>query len=497
MIIWRTTEPQPNSPALLEQIYNALDCCVTMEVFEAIEPQLNEITSATYEFELALQAPILEMELRGVKIDLKAKEEIYFETLRAHDKVQENLATILEDGLGIFNFNPGSWQQKGPLLYETFGLPPVKQKGKITTNRGALEKLSGYFQVETICRHIITIQELRKKLGFLKTGVDSDGRMRTTYNIGGTDTGRLSSSESAFGGGTNLQNIDPEMRRMFIADKGYKLAYIDLEQAEARAVGALVWNLFQDGTYLDFCESGDLHTNVVKMTWKDLPWTGDLKKDKDLAKQKFYRDFNYRDAAKRLGHASNYRGQPPHISKEVRIPVGLVTEFQREYFRTFPGIQRWHEWVRSKLIKDGWITTFMGRQRWFFGRRWDDETVRSAVAFEPQSAIADYLNRGMLDVWKANCCQLLMQVHDAILIQYPEELEDEVVPRVCRLLEIEVPLLHGKVLKIPTEAMVGWNWGYTTNSKKELVNPDGIVPYHGSDPRKRSQESSFLDRRFS
>ena len=86
--------------------------------------------------------------------------------------------------------------------------------------------------------------------------------------------------------------------------------------------------------------------------------------------------------------------------RKIRIPLPLVSDFQRNYLGTFSGIGKWHGHVRSKLLRDGWITTFMGRQRWFFGRRWDDETVRSAVAFEPQSAIADYLNRGLLAVWR-------------------------------------------------------------------------------------------------
>ena len=320
--------------------------------------------------------------------------------------------------------------------------------------------------------------------------------MRTSFSIAGTDTGRLSSSRSAFYSGTNFQNIDPRLRRMFEADAGYKIGYIDLEQAEARAVGALIWNVFHDGKYLDFCESGDLHTNVAKMTWKNLGWTGDSTHDKLLAKTKFYRDFSYRDASKRVGHASNYFGKPPHISKEVRIPVGLVQEFQRGYFGAFPSISEWHNWVRTQLLKKGFITTFMGRQRWFHGRLWDDTTLRAAIAYEPQSAIADYLNTGLLRVWKSNKVQLLAQIHDAILFQYPEHLENEVIPFVQKTLSIEIPLFHNRSFSIPTEAFVGWNWGYAFNDKKEMVNPDGLVLFSCNDKRSRTKETSLMDRRF-
>lgn len=491
--IWRTDEPEPNSTFAAEQIYNALDCCVTHEVLLALLPQLDEITERTYAFERELQAPILEMMLRGVRVDMRVRQELITLYQTQHDSLQEFLDEILRDGLGIEPINPGSWQQKQYLLYEVLGLPHVRKRGKITTDRSALEKLASYFQAEPICRHIMALQDVRKKLGFLKTGLDPDGRVRTTFNIAGTDTGRLSSYGSCWWTGTNMQNIAPEMRRMFIADSGKKLCYIDLEQAEARFVGAIIWNLFHDGKYLDFCESGDLHTNVARMCWQALLWPGDPKGNKDLAKQRFYRDFSYRDAAKRLGHASNYHGQPPQISREVRIPVGLVQEFQRSYFSEFPTIPDWHGSVRTRLLKQGWLTSVMGRRRWFFGRRWDNDTLNAAIAYDPQSSIADYLDTGLVRVWRdlsADGVELLLQEHDAILFQYPEEREDELVPAVAKRLEIEVPLFYGRSIIIPTEAMVGWNWAYAGQGGK---NPDGLVAF-GNDKRTRSADVALMDR---
>lgn len=500
--IWRTTDPEPMDAFSQESIYNGLDCCVTREVLDELKPQLDENTYRIYDFERELQAPILEMMLRGVKVNMNTRNELtalYEDQLK---QLQASLDEICTEGLGVQTINPGSWQQKQWLLYEVLGLPHQRKRGKITTDRGALERLSSYFQAEPICNHIMALQDVRKKLGFLKTGIGPDRRCYTTFSISGTDTGRLSSYGSCWFDGTNMQNVAPEMRRMFEADEGMKFAYIDLEQAEARKVGAIIWNLFGDGHYLDFCESGDLHTNVTRMTWDYLPWTNDPSANytnKDIAKQKFYREFSYRDAAKRLGHASNYHGQPPQISRETRIPVGLVQQFQLGYFKEFPYIPKWHEHVRTKLLRDGRITSLMGRPRSFFGRRWDNDTLNAAIAYDPQSSIADYLNRGLVAIWNDPWCrahnvQLLLQVHDAVLIQYPEEYESEVIPRVQRLLEITVPLMNGRTLTIPTEAFVGWNWAYAYNDKKELINPDGIIAFTGNDQRRRSAPASFLDR---
>ncbi len=513
-VIYHTaTDAKPLGETMGLWVYNALDVCVTLEVFEAIYPQLNEITEPVYQFALDLQGPILEMTARGIAVDQEQRGRVIrvFEKQLAQLNLQ--LEEILIEGVGLESIK--TWDKKSngykylwnsptqlqELFYERLGINPIRAKGRITVDRKALEKLRGYFYAEPIILHILAIRDLTKKLGVLRTGIDRDGRIRTSLNIAGTDTGRLASYVSSFGTGTNLQNITGELRNVFVADPGMRMAYVDLEQAESRGVGAIVWNLFQDGKYLDYCESGDLHTNVTKMTWPHMAWTGDPDQDKKLAKQLFYREKSYRDASKTLGHGSNYYGKPYTMSQQSHIPQGLVKDFQDAYFTAFPGIPKWHNWVRSKLIRDGFITSFMGRQRWFLGRRWEEETLRAAIAYEPQGAIADYLNRGMHQVWRQSIAgtlpvQLLLQVHDAIVFQYPEHLENEVVPQVMKTLSWEVPLLHGRSLIIPTEAFVGWNWAYAYNDKKELVNPNGLVPYTGSDSRQREAQVSFMDRRF-
>lgn len=500
MRIISTTEPNPpDSDTSRLHVYNGLDCMVTLEVLNVIKPQLDEVTQRVYDFERALQGPVLEMECRGVLVDQNQRFEVSRLFQAQLDQVENSLREILIEGLGV-ELNWNSPQQLGKLFYDIMGIPEVKKRGAQgytrTVGRQALEKLMEYFYAEPIVRHILTIRDLKKKLGVLKTGIDGDGRIRTSYNIAGTDTGRFSSYTSAFGSGTNLQNITGELRSIFTADPGHKLCYIDLERAESQAVGAIIWNLFHDGGYLDACESGNLHVSVCRMCFDGIRWTGDPKADRALAKTPFYRHFDYYDGAKRLGHATNYFGKPPHISKALHIDHALVQEFQRKYFLAFPGIRNWHDWVRNKLLRDGWITTFMGMRRWFFGRRWDEETLRGAIAYEPQSAVAYILNKGMLNVWRAQISgvQLLLQVHDAIVAQYPAEREDDIVPKLQKLLRIEVPLLHNRSLSIPTEAFTGWNWGYA-NTK----NPDGLISFRvGQDGRKRQNDpqAGILDRRL-
>lgn len=784
-------------------IYNLLDVCVTLEVLEAIKPQLTNLGRNKYEFSKALQGPILEMKLRGTLIDEAER----VKAVAAYHKdvalLEGQLMEILIEGLGLDpSFNWRSPAQLKVLLYEHLRLPPIRKrnsKGQLapTVNRDALERLTQYFDAQPIINHILALRDIGKKIGVLETEVDSDGRMRTSYNIAGTNTGRLSSSFSDFGTGTNLQNVEERLRRVFWADPGMKFAYIDLEQAESRLVGAICWNRFHASKYLDACESGDLHTTVVKMTSPQLNWTGDPSMDKDIAEQPYYRQHSYRHMNKVLGHGcltgdhevltregwvsilskpdeimmweennqgkvssyfglvrkwteydyggdlhefegnsmsalmtadhripykadqrtagiktrfaadgpqtfmplgngyvggfitaparliaafqadgsqsesgisfhfnkerkadrlidlcrqygyeckrytnsdgtlklyvktpelsilmshldwpkhpgsylfdwtreslidfidelkywdghqgntsislfstirtdlewyqligrilgiggaiqkpqisgfgstvyslqqnhrqfasgssskwrrikqtgttkvlcptvdthwfyvrrngkifvtgnSNYLGQPNTMEKHTKIPSNVIAEFQGKYFGAFPEIPQWHAWTKQEIKETGRLISLMGRERSFFGRRDDPATIREAVAFDPQGSVADILNTGMLQIWRADICQLLMQIHDAVLIQYPEDKEDEIVPLAIELIKVKVELLYGRTLLIPSDAKVGWNWAnwYKDKLTGATINPDGLKKYKSHDDRTRSRSPS-------
>lgn len=550
MKVWKSVEGSPHSVTEGLWFYNALDCCVTLEVFEYIYPQLDEVTRPTYERALALQAPILEIEMRGIKIDSGEVARVAANLNRDLLTLHEGLSEILIEGVGL-RPDEVSWlkTEKGKkvekfiwnsnarlidLFYTRFGVTPIRKRNTNgvmapTVDRDALEKLRGNFHIEIIVSYILAIRDINKKLGVLRSGVDRDGRMRFSLNIAGTDTGRLSSYSSSTGSGTNLQNITEDLRQIFVADPGKKLAYIDLAQIQSRGVGAICWNLFHDSTYLDFCESGDLHTGVCMMTWRDKDWIASgtsteeilralqnpesYKHNRAIANLQFYRQDSYRQASKKLGHATNFLGKAPQISKQTRIPVDLISEFQRNYLSSFQAIPEWHKWLAARVGREGFITTFTGRRRWFFGRRWDAETVRKAAAYEPQD-VESFINQtGMRQLWNAVMrarlnflrgveagdflgIDILVPVHDAVLIQYDEKREDELIPQIVEALKVPVPLMYGREFLVPHDVAVGWNWAHAYNDKKELVHPDGLVSYSGTDPRTRSTPVSVLDRKF-
>lgn len=477
--------------------YNGLDTCITYEVLEAQLLSLNPRTSATYQFSRDLQGPILEMNMRGILVD----EEIRQLTIDSYRKdilhLSDNLSRLLREGVG-FDFEL-SRTQKNPwpsdaklkdLFYRVMGLPVQRKrntKGEYTetVDRGALEKLEGYFYAEPVIRHILALRDLGKKISFLSTEIDSDGRLRTSFNIAGTTTGRLASSYSDFGTGTNLQNVENRLRRVFVADQGYKFCNIDLEQGDSRGVGAIHWNLFRDATYLDACESGDLHTTVCRGAFTSLPWTGLLREDRAIADGKFYRDFSFRDAGKRLGHGSNYQGQPDKMANATKIPYHNVVEFQTNYLRQFPAFRLWWKWVEDQITTKHKLVTLLGRERLFFGHPKDGETIRAAIAYEPQSITADTIDRGLLALWRANRVQPLLQVHDSILFQFPEEQEDEIVPWALDTIQQRLILAKDRPFVIPGEAKTGWNWADARGHADD--DPDSMMKWKGHNSRKRSR----------
>lgn len=498
MKLIKTQDLTPESIASMDDetkywIYNGLDVCLTAEILDVIKPQLDDTSRQTYGFSKSLQAPVLEMRLRGIRVDANWRRNTisdYEKDLRA---IESNLNRILIEGIGV-TINWNSPTQLKKLLYETMQLPPQKKRNAkgihtLTADRDALEKLETYFNAKPIISHILALRDISKKIGVLRTSIDSDGRMRTSYNIAGTTTGRFSSSLSDFGTGGNLQNLEERLRRPFVADPGYKFAYIDLEQAESRLVGAIEWNLFGDGRYLDACESGDLHTTVCRLAWTELGWTGNIKGDRAVADQPFYRQHSYRHMAKVLGHGTNYNGKPYTMAKHTKLDASLIATFQQKYFTAFPAHQRWHAAVASELQQTGNLTTITGRRRWFFGRRNDDTTVREAIAFGPQGAVGDILNQGMLRVWRLGICHLLLQIHDAILVQYPEHLEDEILPQLTEVIKVPIELNNGRTLIIPSEAQVGWNWAHA-----DKQNPDGLEKYRGHDDRRRTADEPQVGR---
>jgi hypothetical protein len=270
-----------------------------------------------------------------------------------------------------------------------------------------------------------------------------------------------------------------------------KMAYFDAEQGESRVVGAIEWNLFRDARYLDATEGGDLHTNVARLVWPNHLWTGNDKIDRAIAEQPYYRHYDRRFMCKKIGHGSNYGGQPRTLAAQAKVELRLVEEFQPKYFISFPAHLRWHAHVRKELYERGYLISLMGRKRQFWGRRNDDSTLREAIAYDPQGSLADIVNNGMVGVWRSRLGVLLFNDHDALTIQYPERQEDEIIPQLLQALRYPIELADGREFVIPFGCKTGWNKG----NYNDKTNPEGLKTYIPGDERRRTSTVCVLNRR--
>jgi DNA polymerase I-like protein with 3'-5' exonuclease and polymerase domains len=486
-------------------IYNGLDCCVTLEILHELLGQADESAWNTYNFSRSLQGPILEMTMRGFLVDQQARNRVLNSTKHDIKILGDNLTEIIKEGIGL-DLNWRSPAQLKRLFYEILDLKPIRKRNANgimapTVNREALEKLEIYLIAEPICHHLLALRDLDKRRQFLETGIDPDGRLRTSLNIAGTDTGRLSSSLSDMGTGGNLQNVDRELRSICVSDKGKKFANLDLEQADARNVGAICWELFIEkhgaefaGAYLNACESGDLHTNVCRMAWTDKPWTDDPVANRAIADVIAYRQDSFRQLSKKLGHGTNYYGTPATMAKHTKVAVALIKDFQVRYFGGFPCIPEWHNYVRNEIRTSGVLTTLFGRRRMFHGRAYDDTTLRAAIAHSPQSMTGDEINTGIIKLFRANRVELMIQVHDNVVIQYDEDREEEIIPWAMETLRTTLRLKGGRDFTVPVDCKVGWNWADEEYNKDGTVskNAGGLAKWKGKKDNRSRPEYSGL-----
>ena len=296
-------------------------------------------------------------------------------------------------------------------------------------------------------------------------------------------------------GNTNLQNVDRSIRYIFSPDPGMYMVNIDLEQADARNVGAIMWNMFYDkygpefaGSYLDACESADLHTTVCRMAWPDLQWPEDESKWKKYCSSVIlYGQDSYRQIAKKLGHGTNYYGTPPTMARHTHTPVQIIKGFQRNYFHAFPVIPLWQDETISLIQDQGVLYNLFGRRRHFSGRGNDSKTHRDAIAYSPQSSTGEQIDRGLFQVWSTfdtKLVQFLVQVHDSILFQIPYAEAEELIPLILQKMQVVLELKGGRSFTIPLEVKAGWNWGDYDEDNPDK-NPLGLKAWTGKEERER------------
>lgn len=365
-------------------------------------------------------------------------------------------------------FKPSSPEQVKIILHDVLKLPKRMVHGKVSTDEEALKSILAatadpvaHELIQTILKlgKVDTMREVAERLAPAE-----DGRIRSFYNPAGTETGRFSSSESFLIASTNLQNLPKrevsdarfDIRRCLVPDNGMVFVEADLSGAEAWVTAACAG---------DTDLLGKLRTpgfDVHKWTASHI-----------FAKPVEAVDTKDRVLGKVARHALNYGMQwktfMANVNAEadktgVSIGAKQAKDICYGYHVLHPKLETWWRWVLDEVQKKGTLTTFFGRKRTFFGRDRDEvlgQTHREAIAYEPQSTVADLLNRGLLrwfDRHDGTHGQLLAQIHDAVLLQVPRSRATLASQLLRRCLEEEI-MVHGVKLTIPVDVTVSEHWG--------------------------------------
>jgi len=440
-------------------VYNLEDCVRTAEV---ASKELHIIKSYNLEephaFMQSMFHPVLQTMIRGVRIDKKGRGAMAMELMEAMTAREQYFLNVLGHTL-----NPRSPKQMQGLFYEDLKLPVIRKRktGNPTLDDDALDKLA---KKEPIVRPLIkAIREYRSLGVFLSTFVeaplDHDDRMRCSYNLCGTETLRLSSSENAFGSGTNLQNIpkgveakDPEelslpnIRKIFVPDPGYTFFDMDLDRADLQVV---VWEA-DDADLKKALRMGvDMHCmNAVDIyRIKGIPVDELVESHPNYRERRAQIGEPRRQAAKTGVHAVNYFCQARTLAVALGSAVKEAQNFIDSWYGAHPGVLHWHERTKVQLAKHRFVENKYGFRRYYFDRV--EELLPEALAWVPQSTVAITINKiwhniyhNLPEVW------VLLQVHDSLAGQFPTRRSAECLAGLHTASQITIP--YEDPLHIPT-----------------------------------------------
>ena len=393
--------------------------------------------------DLPLCAVLAEMEQEGFLIDRKALAAFGDALAQGIEKDQ---ALIYE--LAGEEFNINSTQQLGHILFDSLGLPPVKKtKTGYSTNAEVLEKLRGR---HPIIEAILDYRQLTKLKSTYADGLGKviapDGRIHTSFQNTVTATGRLSSAEP------NLQNIPvrtqlgAELRKMFVAGPGMVLVDADYSQIELRLLACMA----EDQAMLEGFRSGeDIHTITASQVFGVAP--------EEVTPL-------MRRSAKAVNFGIVYGISSFSLSQDIGVTVQQAKEYMDKYFAHYAGVRAYMDSVVARAKKDGYVTTLFGRRRWVPELKSSNFNTRSfgervALNAPIQGTAADIIKLAMVRVRDRLLRdglrgRLVLQVHDELIVECPEE----EAAAVCALVKEEMEGAVSLSVPLVADTHAGKSW---------------------------------------
>ena len=369
------------------------------------------------EIEIPLARVLASMEREGFSVDREGIEE-YNRVIS--EKLEEKLSAVYEMAGCEFNLN--SPKQLSDVLFseDKLNLPHGKKtKSGYSTNADVLESLRDKHPVINEILEYRSLAKLKSTYceGLLKV-IDNDGRIHSTLNQTETRTGRISSAEP------NLQNIPVrteqgrELRKFFNARPGYVLVDADYSQIELRVLAALA----DDENMINaFLSGADIHSITASQVM-GVPLESVTSAD--------------RRKAKAVNFGIVYGIGAFSLSQDIGTSVQEADRYIKGYLANYSGVAAFMENAKKSAKEKGYAETYFGRRRYLPElnesnaiRRGFGERV--AMNMPIQGTAADIIKIAMIKVYerlKAECpkAKLIMQVHDELIIEAPEENAEEV-----------------------------------------------------------------------
>ena len=420
----------------------------TQAIFN-LYPVLNEklkeldMEKLYYNIELPLCLVLSDMEQAGFYVDRKALYD-FGESLNGDiERLQES---IWQRAGHEFNIN--SPKQLGEVLFEELMLPSGKKtKTGWSTNVDVMEKLRGKHPIVDEVLEYRTLTKLKSTYaeGLLKV-IGEDGRIRSSFQMTVTATGRLSSTEP------NLQNIPvrkklgAEIRKMFVAGPGMVLVDADYSQIELR----LLAHISGDEAMRDAFLSGeDFHTVTASKVF-NVP----IEEVTPVL----------RSRAKAVNFGIVYGISAFSLAQDIGVFPNEAKAYMDAYLDKYHGVRDYMDKIKAQAKADGYVETLFHRRRYLPELKSSNFNVRSfgervALNMPVQGTAADVIKLAMVNVHrrlkeKKLEARLILQVHDELIVECPES-EAE---RVQALLEQEMENAVHYSVPLIAEAHIGHSW---------------------------------------
>ncbi|MGG3469707.1 DNA polymerase I [Neobacillus pocheonensis] len=399
------------------------------------ELRSNEQYELFTELEMPLSLILADMESCGIKVERERLELMGKDLIERLIEIEEKICELAGE-----KFNINSPKQLGVILFEKLGLYSYKKtKTGHSTSADVLEKLAGDHE---IIEHILLYRQLSKLQstyieGLLKFINPKTDKVHTRYQQTLTATGRLSSIDP------NLQNIPirleegRKIRQAFVpSEPGWVIFAADYSQIELRVLADIAGD---EKLIQAFKEDHDIHTKTAMEVFH-------VGKD-DVTS-------NMRRQAKAVNFGIVYGISDYGLSQSLGITRKEAGEFIERYLETYPGVKEYMDDIIHSARQKGYVTTLLHRRRYLpeitarnFNLRSFAE--RTAMNTPIQGTAADIIKKAMIDMAEALKdkglnTRLLLQVHDELIFEAPEE-EVEILKNLVPLvmenaLELKVPL---------------------------------------------------------